>query len=352
MFLRQATAKRRSGQGDATSLPTGAKPPDQHGSRRPVRILTRGAHRFGLLGALACTIAIFGVLNPSEFLTVGNLDNILGSQAVLLFLALALVIPFTTGEFDLSVNGVLSVATVTVGNLNVIHHWPLPWAILGALVVSAAAGAINAFVTVVVGVESIIVTLGMGTLLLGVAYGILGAPTVGLSSALITLTTYPVLTVPAVFWYGLALTVVIWYVFSFTPLGRYMFFVGASRNVARLAGIRVQAIRAGGLLASSILSGIAGVLLAGYTGSSAPNVSDQYLLPAFAALFLGATCINPGRFNPWGTFIAVYFLGTAVIGFGQSGLVGWIEQVFYGGALVIAVAISRLLGRRAASPSG
>jgi ribose transport system permease protein len=142
---------------------------------------------------------------------------------------------------------------------------------------------------------------------------------------------------------------VLWYVYSYTPLGRYLYFVGGGRDVARLAGIRVNAIRAGSLLTSSVLSAVAGIVLAGTLGSAEPNLGEQYLLPAFAAAFLGATAITPGRFNAWGTFVAVYFLITGVIGLQLLGLTGWVTQVFYGASLVIAVSFSHLASRRRAT---
>ena len=116
--------------------------------------------------------------------------------------------------------------------------------------------------------------------------------------------------------------------------------------MARLAGIRVDAIRAGSLIASATLSALGGVVLAGTLGSADPNVGGSYLLPAFAAVFLGATAISPGRFNPWGTFIAVYFLVTGVTGLNLLGLTGWVEQVFYGASLIVAVTFSHLATRR------
>ncbi|HEY2055670.1 MAG TPA: ABC transporter permease, partial [Solirubrobacterales bacterium] len=94
------------------------------------------------------------------------------------------------------------------------------------------------------------------------------------------------------------------------------------------------------------LAAAAGVALAGVLGSSDSSVGGKYLLPAFAAAFLGSTAIRPGRFNPWGAFAAVYFLATGITGLQLEGLSGWIEQVFYGGSLVIAVVAARLAGRR------
>lgn len=67
------------------------------------------------------------------------------------------------------------------------------------------------------------------------------------------------------------------------------------------------------------------------------------LLPAFAAAFLGETAIRPGQFNVWGSFVAVYFLVTGVTGLELLGVSGWVEQVFYGLALVLAVTIVQLI---------
>ena len=152
--------------------------------------------------------------------------------------------------------------------------------------------------------------------------------------------------VQLVFYYGLALVLALWYVLSHTPLGRYLYFVGEGRNVARLSGIRVDAIRVGALIAGSTISAAAGVFQAGLIGGADPTIGPTLLLPAFAAAFLGATAIVPGRFNPWGTFIAVYFLATGIVGLQLIGLSGWIEQVFYGAALILAVAASRIASKR------
>jgi ribose transport system permease protein len=305
------------------------------------------AHRYGILFAWAILIAFFGVTAES-FLTTSNFSTIFGSQAVLVMLSLALLIPLTAGEYDLSVAGSMGMGLILTQYMNVEHGWPVGAAILLALGFGALVGAVNAFFIILIGVESIIVTLGMGTLLIGVGYGITVTTIVGSSEILDTLARDRLFGIPYAFYYGLALTALVWYVYARTPLGRYLYFVGSGRNVARLAGLRVDAIRAGSLIAAGFLSALAGVVLAGVLGSSSPNVAASYLLPAFAAVFLGATAITPGRFNPWGTFIGVYFLITGITGLELMGYIGWIEQVFYGGALVVAVALSRILGNRTA----
>ena len=333
---------------------SGGRPEDRDagGPNAARRRLHGGAEnlveRFGILGAWAAIIAVFGVLEPSTFLSVSNFKTIFSTQAVLLILSLALLIPLTVGEFDLSVTGSQSMANCLIGFLDVEHHWPILLAVVLALASGVVIGLVNTFVVMVIGVQSIVVTLGSGTLWTGVAYAIEPNTTSNISPGLVNATNTQILGLPLQLYYGIILTLIAWYVFSFTPLGRYMYFVGANRQVSRLSGIPVTSIRAWSFMISAFVSSLSGVILVGTLASSSPTDAAAYLLPAFAAVFLGATAIVPGRFNPWGTFVAVYFLITGITGLELDGLTGWVEDVFYGGSLVLAVAISRLLARRRA----
>jgi ribose transport system permease protein len=302
--------------------------------------------RFGIVIVWGVLIVVFAIWDSPDFLTTSTFQTIFGSQAVLLILALALMIPLIVGEFDLSIVGAMSFSLTIVGWLNVLHHWAIVPTVIVALLAGLLVGIINAFFVIGIGVDSIVVTLGAGTLWTGVAYGIYSTTIPNVSQTLVKVATNRILGLPLAFWYAVILMFVLWYVLAFTPLGRYLYFVGANRSVSLLSGIPVTRIRASSLILSGFLAGLAGVILAGTLGSSSPSVSESYLLPAFAAVFLGTTTVNPGRFNPFGTFIAVYFLITGITGLELHGLTGWIEDVFYGGSLVIAVALSRLAARR------
>jgi ribose transport system permease protein len=303
--------------------------------------------RLGVVIIWIIIIIVFSIIQPDVFPTTGNFQTIFGSQAVLLILALGVLFPSTTGEFDLSVSGVLGLALVLIGYLNVNHHWPVFAAAVVAIVAGLIVGMLNALFVVGVGVDSLIVTLGSGTLLLGVSLGLLPAAVAPISAPLVNAMRTDFLGLQAAFYYGLGLTILLWYLFSYTPLGRYLYFVGNGRDVARLAGLRVDAIRVGALIASAGVAAVAGVVLAGINGSADPSVGASYLLPAYAAAFLGSTVFFPGRFNPWGTFVAVFFLVTGITGLQLAGVESWVEPVFYGGSLVLAVSASRLVARRA-----
>lgn len=305
--------------------------------------------RYGIILVWGIVIVVFSILKPSTFPTTINFETIFGTQAVLLVMTLGLLVALTAGEFDLSIGAVMGFGAILVAWLNVVHHWPIGAAVAAALAFGLVFGALNAFLIVKIGVPSLVATLGTGTLLGGVGFGISNSVTIGgISSTLINAASRQVFGLPIAFYVGVGLVVLLWYVFEYTPIGRYLLFVGEGREVARLAGIRVDAIRAGSLIVCSLVAAFAGVMQAGTVGAADPGGGTSYLLPAFAGAFLGQTAIKPGRFNAWGTFVAVYFLVTGITGLELLGYVGWVQDVFYGGSLVVAVALGRLAARRRA----
>jgi ribose transport system permease protein len=333
---------------DVAVGPSGSGQLDASGTHRSrsLELARKAVDRYGVIIVWGATIAIFGVLRPTTFLSLENLTAILGTQAVLVMLSLAVMVPFAAGEFDLSVAGILGLGYVLVGYLTALHHWSLTAAILTAVAAALVVGAVNAFMVVWLGISSIIVTLGTGTALFGVGYALLSQPVTGIAPGFVSVLSASFLQLPTPFYVALALTLALWYVLRFTPLGRQIYFVGMNADVARLAGVRVRAIRVGVFFFAAIVSVLAGLALAGSTGASDPTTANSYLLPVFAAVFLGQTTIEPGRFNAWGTWVSVYFLTTGVTGLEIMGVGTWVGQVFYGLALIAAVAVTRLSRRR------
>lgn len=306
-------------------------------------------YRYAILLAWVAIIVIFGALRPNTFLSAANFQTIFGSQSVLLIATLGLLFPLAAGEFDLSIGGTIGFSAAIIAVLNVNDHIPVGYAVLIALAIGLFIGVVNAIFTVVAGINSFVVTLGTGTVLAGLTYAVTSSTTIGgVSQSLVDATrTSGPLGIQVMFYYALGLTILTWYAFSRTPLGRYLLFTGLGRDVARLAGIRVNRLRFFTLVISSLFAAFAGMCLTGSLGAADPTIGNTYLLPAFAGAFLGATAVQPDRFNPWGAFMAVYFLVTGITGLELLGYSGWIEQVFYGGSLVIAVTVSRLIASRA-----
>jgi ribose transport system permease protein len=330
--------------------PEAESAPSSSSSPLSSALRTLNVERWALLVAWGIVVLFFSLDKPKIYPTSGNFQTIFGSQAVLLVLALGLIITLTTGDFDLSIASNMSLSAMIIAVLNTQHHWAILPAILFAIIISTVIGVINGGLVVLVGVDSFIVTLGVGTIALGVVQWISSGNNVtGTSTVLTTWTIgHRIGGISLIFYYGVVATLLLFYIFEFTPLGRRLLFVGRGRSVSRLSGLRVNRIRWGSFIVCGFFAGLAGVMYAGSLGGADPISGQTFLLPAFASAFLGATAIFPGRFNPIGTFVAVYFLVSGITGLQLLGVENFVQQLFYGGALVIAVTLSTFARRGAA----
>ncbi|GAA4228437.1 ribose transport system permease protein [Sagittula marina] len=310
--------------------------------------LKREAERYALVLAWLALFCVFGAMLPETFLKWRTISSMLGSQAVLVVLALAILVPLTSGDFDLSAASALVFGAMFVAVSDVNWGWGVGWSVVVVLVIGALIGAVNAFFVLYFRIHSLIVTLGLGTFLNGMTLWISDSRTVaGVSMDLVEVVVIQRLFgVPLAFYYGLAVALIMWWALEYTIAGRKLLFVGRGREVARLNGISVDRVRAMSFVSSGVLSVLAGVLYAGMTGSADPTSGLSLLLPAFAAAFLGATAIYPGRFNPIGTLVGVYFLITGITGLTMLGADAFVQSLFYGGALIVAVSLSQLVRKR------
>lgn len=321
---------------------------DGTGRRAPAFDALRELERFALVLGWIFLIAVFGLLLPDTFLTWRTFSSLLGSQAVLVVLALGILIPLTAGDFDLSAASTLVFGAMFLAVSDVTWGWPIGASVIAVVAIGVIVGLVNAFFVLFFRIHSLIVTLGVGTFLNGMTLWLSNSRTIsGVSMDLVSLVVIQrFLGVPLAFYYGLGVALVMWYALEYTIAGRKLLFVGRGREVARLNGIRVDRVRAAAFATSGGLAALAAVLYAGMTGSADPTSGLQLLLPAFAAAFLGATAIYPGRFNPIGTLIGVYFLITGITGLTMLGADAYVQSLFYGGALVVAVSLSQLVRNR------
>lgn len=311
-----------------------------------------GTHvtRFAVIGVWILLVVLFGALRPDTFLTSGSLQTIFGGQTqqALIFMCAALLCTILVGEFvDMSVASNFGIAAILVTVLNVNHGLNVWVAAVIALVVSTLVGLINGLLVVRLGVNTIVVTLGMSTFLLGLAQWLADLmPVSGLPASFSKIALTMVAGLPLSFYLGVILMLVFAYLLKFTPLGRNMRFVGENREVSRLAGVRVARVRIGAFTVAGIIAGLGGIIAAAATGGFDPSTSQMYLMPMFAATFLGTAILQPGKFTPLGTLLAVFFLATGVLGLQLLGATAWVSNVFYGGVLVVAVTLTTILHRR------
>lgn len=308
-----------------------------------------GLERFSGLYLFALFILIFGIWKPHLFLTADTLHAVASEQAIPALLSLALLIPLAAGAYDLSIGATINLSTIIVVWLQTAHHWSMWPAMIVAVAASALIGVINGFIVVRLHVTSFIVTIGMATVIAAVQAIVSELePLPPTSSAWNHLTQTKIGGFQIVFLYLIIIAIILWWALNYTTAGRYLYAVGGNSEAARLSGVRVGRWTWSSLIASATLAGIAGVLYASQSGPSL-TFGAGLLLPAFAAVFLGSTQIQPGRVNVWGTVLAVYVLATGVKGLQLVTGVQWLNDMFNGVALIAAVSFAAWRQRSAAN---
>ena len=304
--------------------------------------------RWGLVVVFAAVFGAFSAWLPNKFPTSGNLQDIVTSQPPGIFIAYAAMLVLVVGEFDLSIGATLGLSQYIV--LKLITHYGLSWqtAIVTSIVVGAFIGVANAVAVVGLGINSFIATIGIATILEGLLQWISsgnepifgGAPSGFTSLA----QTKQVVVLPV--YYALVASLLLWLVLEYTVIGRQMRATGANRAAARLSGIRTGRARVTAFVAAGVLAAVGGVLVTAQVGAADASSGPAYLLPAYAAAFLGATAIRPGFFNVWGTLIAIFLVAIGITGLQLKGAQPWVTPVFNGGVLLLAVAVSNFAATR------
>jgi len=306
------------------------------------------ATNYAAVGVLIALVVVFSITEPETFPTLDNFKSIVNSQSVLGLLALAALAPLVVGEFDISIASMLGLAAVITAKL-ASSGTELVLIILIVLALGVFVGAINAFLVVKVQVNSFVATLGTSVILSGFATLAAGGKTIyeGIGDDLLSLASTEVWFMPIGGWYVLAAALGLWYLLQHTALGREMYATGYGRQAARLAGIRTERRVVLSFLLAGMLAAAAGILNTASLGSATAGVGAGYLLPAFAAAFLGATTIRAGRFNVWGTVLGLILLAVGITGLQLAGAENYIQDMFNGVALILAVTLARVGALRA-----
>ena len=140
--------------------------------------------------------------------------------------------------------------------------------------------------------------------------------------------------------YLLVIAFVLWWLTAHTPTGRYLYAIGGNPEAARLSGVRIERYTTLALVTLGHRSPASRASCSRSLNGPSLNFGGTLLLPAFAAAFLGSTQLIPGRFNVWGTLLAIYVLATGVQGLQLVSGASWLNDMFNGVALIIAVALS------------
>jgi ribose transport system permease protein len=292
-----------------------------------------------LLMLLLCVI--FFSTQSEYFLTLSNMFIIITGASALALMAFTQTPLIISGGFDVSVGSVVAMSTVVMGIL-LAQGMPTAVAITLTILMGAAIGAINAFLTVQLNVNPLIATLGTMSIFLGLAYVLSSGQTVVVQNdflnAIVRTTVGPVPVLVGVVFFAF---IVAYIIQNFTVMGRETYAIGGNRDAARLAGLPVKRLPWMLFVLSSMSAAVAGIVLTAQLGSASPQVGSTFLLSVVTAVILGGSSLAGGRGSVVGTFIAVAILGVLQNGFAQLQLASYFQTMALGVALILAVLVDQ-----------
>jgi ribose transport system permease protein len=303
---------------------------------------------YGLPILTLVLIILFSVLLPETFPTWLNLRSILADKSIVALLALAATLPMMAGRIDLTVGFGIVMWHILAISFQVKFGFSWPLSMLLVVICAGSVGLLNGILVEVAQVDAFVATLGTGTILYALAlWHTEGRQIIGtLPKEFLAINNTSLFGLPIPAFYVLGLAVILWIVTERLPIGRFIYAIGANEKAAALNGIPVRRYVIGVFVLSGIITGLAGCVLGAKLRIGQANVGLDFLLPALVGAFLGSTTIKPGRVNVWGSVFGILILAVGISGIQLFGGAFFVEPLFNGTTLVVAIALAAFAQRR------
>ncbi|MGI4794349.1 MAG: ABC transporter permease [Janthinobacterium lividum] len=304
------------------------------------------AARYGTVGA-ALLIFVAFALSSDRFVSAANISNILVQISVLMVISSGLTVAVASGEFDLSVGQVAGLSSVLVAGLMVWSGLPIAVAIALAVLSGVVIGVVNGLLVTRLRIPSLIATLAMGPIALGLNYAYDGGDSIYASfpAAFYVIATGRVAGVlPVPILIALVVVTIFYVLVNRTRLGRAIVATGSNLKAARLSGINVNRCRMTALTLSSLGAAMGGIMLTARLGTGQPGAGEPYLMDSLTAVFLGMTAFKPGRATIQGTLVGVVIIGMLDNGLNLLGAPFYLQNEVRGVVMIAAVSLAVMRG--------
>jgi ribose transport system permease protein len=303
---------------------------------------------YGLPIIAVLLVVLFSALFPDTFPTLANANALIDNKAIIALLSLAVLAPMAAGKIDLTIGFGIVLWHILVISLQLNYHIPWQLAVFIVLLLGAGLSLINALLVEFAQIDAFVATLGTGTITYAIALWYTGGRQVvgPLPDGFNAIDGTHVAALPISAIYVLVLSVALWIVFDYLPLGRFIYAIGANPRAAALNGISVRRYVTLSFVASGVMTAFAGVVLASQLQIGQASVGLDFLLPALVGVFLGSTTIKPGRVNVWGTLVGVAVLAIGISGIQQLGADFYVEPLFNGVTLIASIGIAGYAQRK------
>ena len=298
----------------------------------------------GLLLAILVAVMIVNSLQAPAYLSVKNQVNLLQLFIEKIIVALALTFVIVNGEIDLSVASVMGLAACLMGRLFEVGA-PMEIAVTLGLLIGVLCGAFNAFWIAVVGLPSLVVTLA----------GLIGFR--GLALVLVedrSVTNFPAwvgklgqqpvvgpFPLALVIFFLLAIVAIV--ILHFSGFGRYVFVIGANREVARYSGVKVRQVKTILFIASGFIASVAGVLFAARLGAVRGSTAEGFELDIITMVLMGGVSLSGGAGSLYGVLLSILIILNLRNGMSLANLTGHIQTGVIGTLLILSVLVPNLI---------
>lgn len=308
----------------------------------PRRQLRSRVAQFGVLALLALAVAVFSVAEPDLFLTSENLLNILRQASLAAPIAFGVTIALAHGDFDLSIAAVIALTGGLTVDLMATNGVPWGLAVAAGLGAAALFGIGNGILVGYVGISSFIATLGTASLATAAEYYVTGRAgiTFGVPDGFVAFGASEPLGIELPIVVAVLTGLLLWFALERTENGRFIRAVGGNPEAAHFAGIRIRVVRLVAFTTCAVSAGITGIVITSHSAAYQPDFGAAYLIPTYAAAFIGAAVLREGQFNIFGTAVGLVLLAVVTTGLTLVGLDAWVAHVVEGMVLVVAIALS------------
>lgn len=310
---------------------------------------TTWASQIGITTAFVLLWLTFIVLAPDTFLSQRIYQSFAQTTPYFAIVALALTMVIIAGDIDLSFPSIMA-----LGMVGFVSVWKatgsVELGVVASLAVGALAGLFNGLIVTLVGIPSLVVTIGTQFLFRGLALVLVG----GKSFALVQTRQSPtydilvgrVLGIPMEFIWLVLAAVAVWVLLNRHRLGQNAYVIGDNRHAAQLMGVPIRSTRIVLFVLTGLAAAFAGLMNSLQVVNFYPSMGDGYLLPTLAAVFVGGTSVFGGRGSIWGTLLGAFMIGGITAGIVAVGLTDFYTKLIYGAVILISVSIHAVLQRR------
>jgi ribose transport system permease protein len=309
--------------------------------------------RYGTIISLVALLVVFSLARPDVFPTVDNILNIMNQISILGTMAFGLTVCLVMGLFDLSIAAMATLGGYVATLLLVKYpdSISVPVAVFVSIAIAATIGIVNGLIVSYLGISAFIATLATGSIITGSILGISDSKTIitGIPDDFMAIGQGAIFGVSNPILIMLAVGFTLWLLLEHTQLGRHLYAIGGSAEASRLSGIAVKRYAPFALAICAACAGLGGLMAAAVLGAGRPQgVGDTYLLNAFAAVFIGASSLRPGKFHILGTLIGALLIGVINNGLSVIGVPTYWQYIVQGVLLVIALFSAGVLSMRRA----